>query len=149
MAENRMAELRIFLEQRKEKVEITQCYMDEIHLSVAKPDIISLAGELYRKLGYILIQMAGNDERALNGCFSLLYTFKDKKKNFLTVIKVLIKEDEAEFPSITPIIPAANWYEREIRDMFGLEPKGHPDKRRLAVHKTWQLSIIHCGEILA
>ena len=41
------------------------------------------------------------------------------------------------FTSITPSIHAAQWYEREIRDLFGLIPQGHPDLRRLVRHEHW------------
>ena len=39
-----------------------------------------------------------------------------------------------EFPSITPEVPAAHWYERQIADMFGLVPSGHPDLHPLVLH---------------
>jgi Ni,Fe-hydrogenase III large subunit len=40
----------------------------------------------------------------------------------------------ATYPSLTPLIPAAQWDEREIHDLFGIVPAGHPDLRPLAVH---------------
>ena len=39
--------------------------------------------------------------------------------------------------SITPIVPAAVLYEREIMDMFGVEMVGHPDPRRLTLPEDW------------
>jgi Ni,Fe-hydrogenase III large subunit len=45
--------------------------------------------------------------------------------------------DDRMFQSITPHIHAAKWYEREIRDLFGLIPQGHPDLRRLVRHEHW------------
>jgi Ni,Fe-hydrogenase III large subunit/Ni,Fe-hydrogenase III component G len=44
---------------------------------------------------------------------------------------------ERLFPSITPSVHSAQWYEREIRDLFGLIPQGHPDLRRLVRHEHW------------
>jgi len=38
----------------------------------------------------------------------------------------LVPEGAAGFPALTPVVPAAAWYEREIKDLFGLEPFGHP-----------------------
>jgi len=40
-------------------------------------------------------------------------------------------------PSATPITPAAAWYERELRDQFGIEIDGHPDPRPLIFHQNW------------
>ncbi|TAJ22482.1 MAG: hydrogenase large subunit, partial [Nitrospirae bacterium] len=45
--------------------------------------------------------------------------------------------DDRLFQSITPHIHAAKWYEREIRDLFGLIAQGHPDLRRLVRHEHW------------
>lgn len=44
---------------------------------------------------------------------------------------------EREFLSITPVLHAAKWYEREVRDLFGMIPVGHPDMRRLVRHEHW------------
>ena len=40
----------------------------------------------------------------------------------------------ATYPSLTPLIPAAQWDEREAHDLYGILPAGHPDLRPLAVH---------------
>jgi Ni,Fe-hydrogenase III large subunit/Ni,Fe-hydrogenase III component G len=43
----------------------------------------------------------------------------------------------AAYPSITPLVPAAHWDEREARDLLGIVPVGHPDPRRLVLHERW------------
>lgn len=40
-------------------------------------------------------------------------------------------------PSITPVSPAAAWYERELKDQYGVELFGHPDPRSLLLHENW------------
>jgi Ni,Fe-hydrogenase III large subunit len=44
----------------------------------------------------------------------------------LAVIAAVIPSGTVSYPSLTPTLPAAAWYEREIRDLYGLEPVGHP-----------------------
>ncbi len=44
-------------------------------------------------------------------------------------------------PSLTPIAPAAAWYEREMFDQYGIESEGHPDPRPLLVHENWPKNI--------
>src|SRR5437764_8111443 len=39
--------------------------------------------------------------------------------------------------SITPLTPAAAWYERELQDQYGVELSGHPDPRPLVLHENW------------
>ena len=46
-------------------------------------------------------------------------------------------EDEP-VPSVTDIWPAANWLEREVYDLFGVNFVGHPDRRRLLMPDEWQ-----------
>ena len=41
------------------------------------------------------------------------------------------------FPSIAARHPAANWFEREVMDFFGLTPQGHPNLARVALHDDW------------
>ena len=64
-----------------------------------------------------------------------LFTLADPRE-WLLLAADLLDEDRL-FPSITPHIHAAQWYEREIRDMFGLIANGHPDLRRLVRHEHW------------
>ena len=51
-------------------------------------------------------------------------------------VTLLISVDAArpQVPSLTTAIPAANWHEREMQDLFGIVPVGHPDPRPLAPH---------------
>jgi formate hydrogenlyase subunit 5 len=42
------------------------------------------------------------------------------------LVDAFLAEGESEYPALTPKVPAAAWYEREIADMFGLVPSGHP-----------------------
>lgn len=41
------------------------------------------------------------------------------------------------YPALTPTVPAAQWYEREAKDLLGIEPVGHPDPRRLVLHESY------------
>ncbi len=51
--------------------------------------------------------------------------------------RVLHLPVESLLPSATPVTPAAAWYEREIRDQFGIQLHGHPDPRPLLFHENW------------
>ncbi len=54
------------------------------------------------------------------------------------VLKTAIPKDAAMLPSSVPVWPAANWYERETYDMYGVTFDGHPDLRRLLLPEDWQ-----------
>ncbi len=68
--------------------------------------------------------------------FELLYHFV--KKNVIASIKILVPKGESKVPSITPIIPGANWLEREVRDLFGIEFVDHPEPRRVVLPPDWK-----------
>lgn len=119
-----------------DRITIAKTYVDELHLEIAKKDIPSVALQI-RDWGFPLIQLTATDERKLRGGFRLFYTFANDDESYLIVVSSCVAEAEPMFPSITSLIPAAHWYEREIRDLFGLDPMGHPEIRRLVVHKDW------------
>jgi Ni,Fe-hydrogenase III large subunit len=76
------------------------------------------------------------DLRPRLAAYRIYYLFTLGRGTWLILTTDLSGEDRL-FPSITPRIHAAKWYEREIRDMFGLIAEGHPDLRRLVRHEHW------------
>ncbi|MCP9473583.1 MAG: NADH-quinone oxidoreductase subunit C [Nitrospira sp.] len=77
------------------------------------------------------------DDRPMREGASLHYLFALDNARQWVVLSIELEGDDRLFPSITPHLHAAQWYEREIRDMFGLIPTGHPDLRRLVRHEQW------------
>ena len=62
--------------------------------------------------------------------FTLAYNLLSVSKNLRIKVKTKISED-VPTQSITDIYPCANWYEREVWDLFGIRFSGHPDLRRI------------------
>ena len=62
--------------------------------------------------------------------FEVVYHFLSMFQNHRIRLKMAIHEDEI-VPSITEVHPSANWFEREVFDMFGILFSGHPDLRRI------------------
>jgi NADH-quinone oxidoreductase subunit C len=62
--------------------------------------------------------------------FDVVYHFLSMRLNQRIRVRAAVREDEI-VPSITDVFPAANWYEREVFDMYGVMFSGHPDLRRI------------------
>ena len=141
-----------FVEILKTKVkilEVTRQADDQITVLVDRNDLPLAVKTLYYDIGGFISTMIPNDERQINGCYALYYAismegskmteaddFVAEDKCFITV-KTLIPGSDPTFPSVTPLVPACVWYEREAYDMFGLVAEGLPDKRRLVLSDDW------------
>jgi len=70
--------------------------------------------------------------------FSVVYHLTSLSRNEDVRIKVALRGEYPEITSITGIWPSANWYEREVYDMFGITFAGHPNLKRILMPKSWK-----------
>ena len=77
-----------------------------------------------------LVDITGVDYPGRAKRFDVVYHFLSMYQNHRVRLRVSIREDEM-VPSIVNVHPSANWFEREVFDMFGIIFSGHPDLRRL------------------
>ncbi len=69
--------------------------------------------------------------------FEVVYHFYSMNKNHRLRIKVRIDGKDAVVPSATPLWAIANWFEREVWDMFGIRFDGHPDLKRILMYEEF------------
>ncbi len=103
-------------------------------------DLRAAAGEL-TSAGMALAAVVATDEQELpDHDLKLRYVFEPRQTpgedRFLTLV-VPVDPARPEVPSLTVAIPAANWHEREARDLLGVVPVAHPDPRSLVLHDSW------------
>lgn len=77
-----------------------------------------------------LVDITAVDYPSRQQRFDVVWHLLSMYQNQRIRVKVAIREDEM-LPTLTGIYPAANWFEREIFDMFGILFTGHPDMRRI------------------
>ncbi len=95
--------------------------------------------------GYrMLFDLTALDERARRhrdgatpGAFTGVYHLLSLARADEVRVKVALRADDAVLPSVVDLWPAANWYEREAWDMFGIAFDGHPNLRRILCPPTW------------
>jgi Ni,Fe-hydrogenase III large subunit/Ni,Fe-hydrogenase III component G len=83
------------------------------------------------------VMLAGLDERGLGGDGLAVEAIAMRAGGSLARFRAPLPLEAAGYPSITPLVPAAHWDEREARDLLGIVPQGHPDPRRLVLHERW------------
>jgi NADH-quinone oxidoreductase subunit C/D len=69
--------------------------------------------------------------------FTVVYHLLSFDRNEYLRLKVALAEGRLSLPTVTSIWPSANWYEREVWDMFGIAFDGHPHLERILMPKSW------------
>lgn len=115
----------------------TREHANELYIEVGKDFFRDACIHLHNKKGALLRLMFATDERGIDSVFRIYTVFSIPGRDMFHIIYISLNENENTFPSITSKIPAAHWYEREIKDMFGLIPDKHPDQRRLVFHDSF------------
>jgi NADH-quinone oxidoreductase subunit C len=85
----------------------------------------------------VLIDICGVDWPAREQRFDVVYHLLSPRLNQRVRVK-LHTDEETPVPSVIDVFPAANWYEREAYDMYGILFSGHPDLRRLLTDYGFQ-----------
>ena len=106
---------------------------DELNVDVAPASITGLVEFLKTDstckfsslVDITAVDYAGRAKR-----FDVVYHFLSMYQNHRIRLRVSVREDQM-VPSICEIHPSANWFEREVFDMFGILFSGHPDLRRI------------------
>jgi NADH-quinone oxidoreductase subunit C len=118
-------------------------FRDETTIVVAPGEVPTVARYLRDTAGLIynyLSDISAVDyypEYDRPGRFGVSYHLYSLLYNRRIRVKTYVDEDEPVVPTVTDIWPAANWLEREIYDMMGIEFAGHPNMRRLLMPADW------------
>ncbi len=73
-----------------------------------------------------------------DNCFEVLYHYSYDQTSCIVTLKAIIRDRESPaIESIAPFLPGAEWIEREIHDILGIDFKNHPDMRRLILSDDW------------
>jgi Ni,Fe-hydrogenase III large subunit/Ni,Fe-hydrogenase III component G len=103
-----------------------------------KPEAVrDLCRYIFRDLDARYVISIGADDRPFSGGFVVAHDFAFDKDHVLCSVLTQLAGDEPRIESISGVIPAANWAEREMRDLVGIECVGHPYPKRLVLPDGW------------
>tara|TARA_R110002095_G_scaffold126453_4_gene109567 strand:- start:2000 stop:2629 length:630 start_codon:yes stop_codon:yes gene_type:complete len=123
----------------KLKKQFCECILDvkregfEMSVVVEREKIVDVLSYLRDQKDFAFKQLTdicGVDYLEREERFEVVYHLLSYKYNLRLRLKVSVDEDSF-VPSISKVYSAANWYEREIWDLYGIKFEGHPDLRRL------------------
>jgi len=110
----------------------------ELTIVVGRENIIA-ACEALKQAGYNFFEdVTAVDWYPSEPRFQITYSFLSMSLKERLRLIVRLDSDEAALDSITPVWPAANFYEREIFDLFGVHFSGHPNLRRIMMPEDWK-----------
>ena len=109
---------------------------DLILTQVSKENLAVVATSLVDEYKIPLALLFGTNDRKDKNSFGVHVVFSLDDEQKWLMISADISVDDMQYPALTKTIMAAHWYERYLRDMFGITPTGHPDLRRLVHHEN-------------
>ena len=128
------------LEAIKVKFEVKEAYIqvEQMVIYINPSDIYGVLELMRDELEYTqLSELSAIDWLAKDGTFEIFYQMLSMTKRKRIRVKYFIKEGEA-VDSVEKLFRSADWSEREMYDMFGIEANGHPFMKRILMPYDWQ-----------
>lgn len=123
------------LEIRDKLIDIEHTTNNRIYLPCVAENSYDVCKFLFEDLPLRFVIVTGIDS---DNCFEVLYHFSNDETGHIVTVKAFIRDREnPSIESISPFIPGAEWIEREVHDILGIEFKNHPNMRRLILNDDW------------
>jgi len=111
----------------------------ELTIEVAPAKIVSVCGFLKYDQAFVrLSSVTAVDRYPAEPRFEIVYHLHSIERNERLRLKTWLRGDDAVVESVTSVWRSANWYEREVFDLFGIRFLGHPDLRRILMPEGWE-----------
>jgi NADH-quinone oxidoreductase subunit C len=112
---------------------------NELTLDIASPKIASICGFLKYDQNFVrLSSVTAVDRYPAEPRFEVVYHLHAVDRNERVRLKCLVRGEDPVIESVTSVWRAANWYEREVFDLFGIHFLNHPDLRRIMLPDDWE-----------
>ena len=117
-----------------------QEFRGDISLVIVPEQVVDLCRALRDEFGFeMLVEETAVDYwPQQTPRFHVVYGFRSLQKNMLLMLRVPLDGNAPSLPTIESVYANANWFEREIWDMFGIRFEGHSDLRRILMPHDWE-----------
>jgi len=116
-------------------IEIAKKSKRRVYVTIDKNAIVPISGYIFRNLDARFMISTGVDTP--RGVMEVSHHFAFDKDNFVITIKAFVDRNNPEIDSITSVVPAANWIEREMWELLGINFKNHPNLKHLLLSDDW------------
>lgn len=110
---------------------------NKLYITIKTSELVAITSYLFNELKARMITSVGTDMREIKNCFEVSYLFSIDNEGMMVSLRVHVDPVNPRIPSITSVIPGADWAEREIKDLLGIIPEGHPDPRKVILADDW------------
>lgn len=101
--------------------------------------LLDIARLLKEEMGYgVLIDLTAVDYLPRKPRFEIVYHFMNFETKARIRLRAQSDDEHPTVPSLTPLWPIANWYEREVWDLFGVKFDGHPNLKRILLYEEFK-----------
>ncbi|MGB2600824.1 MAG: NADH-quinone oxidoreductase subunit C [Candidatus Omnitrophota bacterium] len=105
-----------------------------VYIEIKAESLVKISTYVFKDLKARFNIASGMDCRRY---MEILYHFTLDHMNLMISFRVKLAKEKLEIESLAPVFEAANWIEREMNELLGIEFKGHPDMRRLLLSDDW------------
>jgi NADH-quinone oxidoreductase subunit C len=111
----------------------------EVTIEIAPARIASICGYLKYDQKFVrLSSVTAVDRYPAEPRFEVVYHLHSLERNLRVRLKCRLPGGDPAIESVASVWGAANWYEREVFDLFGIRFTGHPDLRRIMLPDDWE-----------
>ncbi len=115
-------------------VEILDKCSKKVYIEIKQESLVKVASYIFKDLKARFNTASGVDMR---NHMEILYHFLIEDINLLISLRVKLQKPKLEIDSLVPVFEGANWIEREMHEILGINFKGHPDLKRLLLPDDW------------
>lgn len=117
------------------EIEISEISARRVFVSASPTDARAMVVFLFSSAAARLMTITSVD---LRDGIELLYHMSCDENTRVVTVRTIVKKPELAIDSITPVIAGAEWVEREIHEMMGVNFRGHPNMKPLLLPEDWE-----------
>ncbi|MEA3454423.1 MAG: NADH-quinone oxidoreductase subunit C [Candidatus Caldatribacteriota bacterium] len=115
-------------------IEVVDKSPKRVYIEIKHESLVKVVSYIFKDLKARFNTASGVDMR---NHMEILYHFLIEDINLLISLRVKLQKPKLEIDSLVPVFEGANWIEREMHEILGINFKGHPDLKRLLLPDDW------------